>query len=102
MGREPTRTQLRPEEIRAFTKGLLTDLQALESMLLRDLFETGIRRIGAEQELFLIDLGGRPAPVCTELLEDLEGEEFHHRAGPLQSRDQPAANRVQDRLFHRA
>lgn len=76
MGRESTRTQLRPEEIRAFTKGLLTDLQALESMLLRDLFETGVRRIGVEQELFLIDLGGRPAPVCTEVLEDLEGEEF--------------------------
>ena len=76
MGREPTRTELRPEEIRAFTKGLLTDLQALESMLLRDLFDTGVRRIGAEQELFLIDPGGRPAPVCTELLQELEGEEF--------------------------
>lgn len=76
MGREPTRTELRPEEIRAFTKGLLTDLQALESMLLRELFETGKRRIGAEQELFLIDTGGRPAPVCTELLEELPDEEF--------------------------
>ena len=76
MGREPTTRQLRPEEIRAFTKGLLTDLEALESMLRRGMFETGIRRIGAEQELFLIDRSGRPAPISTELLEELDGDEF--------------------------
>jgi hypothetical protein len=34
---------------------MLRDLQALQAMLRDERFETGVRRIGAEQEMFLVD-----------------------------------------------
>ncbi len=43
-----------------FTKALLNDLQALEKMLAGDYFEENVRRIGAEQEMFLVDSAMRP------------------------------------------
>ena len=63
--------RLGPEATRAFTKALLRDLRAFEAMLAGDLFESGVRRIGAEQEMFLVNEGWRPAPVALELLERL-------------------------------
>jgi CBS domain-containing protein/gamma-glutamyl:cysteine ligase YbdK (ATP-grasp superfamily) len=33
------------------------------------MFETGVRRIGAEQELFLVDERGKPAPIIDKVLE---------------------------------
>ncbi len=56
------------EALRAFTQRLLNDLRALEYMLSHDWFESGIRRIGAEQEAFLVDRDLRPAPVALEVL----------------------------------
>jgi CBS domain-containing protein/gamma-glutamylcysteine synthetase len=53
---------------RVFVKALLDDVNALEDMLERDMFETGVRRIGAEQEMFLVDRTMGPAPVATEIL----------------------------------
>lgn len=49
-------------------KAVLNDVHALEQMLETDMFETGRRRIGAEQELFLIDSSMRPKPVATDIL----------------------------------
>jgi CBS domain-containing protein len=63
---EPT-----PDEIRAFTKALLVDLQALEEMLREGKIESGVRRFGAEQEAFLVDRTFHPAPVAPEVLERL-------------------------------
>jgi CBS domain-containing protein len=63
--------KLDPAEVRTFTKALLTDLQALERMVDEGLIESGIRRIGAEQELFLVDADWHPAPVATDVLEQL-------------------------------
>lgn len=54
---------------RVFVKALLDDVNTLEEMLEREMFETGIRRIGAEQEMFLVNRSMGPAPVVTELLE---------------------------------
>lgn len=53
---------------RVFVKALLDDVNALEDMLEREMFETGIRRIGAEQEMFLVDRTMGPAPVATDVL----------------------------------
>ncbi len=59
------------DESRAFMKSLLGDVRALERMLeTGDLFETARRRIGAEQEMFLVDKQLRPAPVAMEVLRD--------------------------------
>ena len=69
-------THLESTELRKFTKALLNDLRALERMVHDGLFESGVRRIGAEQELFLVDKGWRPAPVATEVLEGLSRPEF--------------------------
>ena len=61
---------------RAFSKALLKDLQALEKMLENGLIESGVRRFGCEQEMFLVNRAWRPAPVAMEILERLDGEAF--------------------------
>jgi CBS domain-containing protein/gamma-glutamylcysteine synthetase len=60
-----------PEAVRAFTRALLRDLQALEQLLEQGRIEAGVRRFGAEQEMFLVNRGWRPAPVAVEVLERL-------------------------------
>ncbi|MCA9605182.1 MAG: CBS domain-containing protein [Myxococcales bacterium] len=59
-------------EARAFMKALLADVHALELMIERGMFDTGPRRIGAEQEMFLVDKDMMPAPVAVEVLEEVE------------------------------
>jgi len=73
MGQDVSGEPTGPEAVRAFTRALLRDLQALEQMLRRGMFESGVRRIGVEQEMFLVNRGWRPAPVSLEVLERLEG-----------------------------
>lgn len=57
-------------------KAVLNDLHALEQMIERSetFFESGTRRIGAEQELFLIDSKMRPKPVAVEVLGSVDDE----------------------------
>ena len=59
------------QQHRATIGHVLNDIRALELMLEKKMFETGIRRIGAEQELALVDDAYSPAPVGPEVLEDL-------------------------------
>lgn len=61
---------------RRFARAVLDDLVALERMLGAGMFESGVRRIGAEQELFLIDPAGRPLPVALPLLDRLADPRF--------------------------
>jgi CBS domain-containing protein len=56
-------------EMRAFTLGVLNDLQALQTMVDKGLLEEDVRRIGAEQEMFLVDSAMRPAPIAVEVIE---------------------------------
>ncbi len=53
----------------AFMKALLADVCAMERMLETGIFESGVQRIGGEQEMFLVDAGMRPAPVAMEVLK---------------------------------
>src|SRR6185369_16694965 len=55
----------------AFMKALLEDLRALAFMLEDGRIESGVERIGAEQEMFLIDRYLRPAPVSLEVLKSV-------------------------------
>lgn len=57
-------------------KALLDDLRALEEMLETGRFESGVRRIGAEQELFLVDSNLSPAPVAEEVLGRVNDARF--------------------------
>ena len=59
-------------ESRAFMKALLADVHALELMIERGMFDAGPRRIGAEQEMFLVDHDMMPAPVAVEVLDEVE------------------------------
>jgi CBS domain-containing protein len=76
MGEQDVRQQSEAEEIRVFLRHLLKDVQAFEKMLQEERFETGVRRIGAEQELFLVDPYWRPAPMATEVLEAVDDPHF--------------------------
>ena len=76
MGEQDVRERSHAEEIRVFLRDLLRDVRAFEKMLDEDLFESGVRRIGAEQELFLVDSDWRPAPIATEVLEALDDPHF--------------------------
>lgn len=60
------------EGIKHFTQYLLRDLKALELMLERGMIEDNITRIGAEQELVLVDKHWSPAPNAMELLEKIK------------------------------
>jgi len=73
MGQDVAGRAQTPAMTRAFTKALLRDFQALELMLEEGLFESGVRRIGAEQEMFLVNEAWRPASTAVEILESLEG-----------------------------
>ncbi|MEK7833660.1 MAG: glutamate-cysteine ligase family protein, partial [Acidobacteriota bacterium] len=53
----------------AFMKSLLADLAALEQMISTGKIESGVRRIGAEQEMFLVDRSMRPAPIAQQVLK---------------------------------
>lgn len=75
MGQQDVR-ELEPESLRAFTRHLLADLRALEVMLQRGALETGVRRIGAEQELFLLDKRFRPAPIALAMIDRLDDPHF--------------------------
>ena len=65
----------------AFMKSLITEVHALEKMLDNGLIETGVRRIGAEQEMFLIDKAHKPALKAMEILDVIDDERFTHELG---------------------
>ena len=69
--------ELRSNELRSFTRAILDDLQALEFMLdSTDLVESGVRRVGAEQEMFIVYPSGSPAPKVTEFIDRLDPKYF--------------------------
>lgn len=61
---------------RRYMKALLTDVHAFERMLEEERFETGIRRIGSEQEMFLVDGAMRPAPIADAVLAEANRPEL--------------------------
>ena len=69
------------DDRRRFMKRLLRDVRALETMLEGGTIESGVRRIGAEQELFIVDSAYRPAPRATEILAHMKEPLFGHELG---------------------
>ena len=55
-----------------FTKALLDDVAALERMIDEGRIESGVRRIGAEQEMFLVGRDMNAAPAAMEVLERID------------------------------
>ncbi|MGI9167454.1 MAG: hypothetical protein ACR2G5_13935, partial [Pyrinomonadaceae bacterium] len=69
MGEHNVEQELDEQKLQTFMKALLEDLRALDYMLDNDLIESGVRRIGSEQEMFLVDRKLLPAPVGVEVLQ---------------------------------
>lgn len=68
--------QLSRSKKKTFLKHLLDDIKALEIMVNENLIETGIHRIGAEQEFCLVDRGFRPSMKGPELLPKMNDDHF--------------------------
>ena len=65
----------------AFMKSLLDEVHALERMLDKGMIESGKRRIGAEQEMFIINQAQKPALRALDILEKIEDDRFTHEIG---------------------
>ena len=81
MGEHKVKQAHDPEELQRFTRKLLRDLRALERMLDEELIESDVGRIGAEQELFLVDRHWRPSMRALELLEAIDDPHFTTELG---------------------
>jgi len=68
MGEEKV-TIPKKQELQHFVKNILNDVRVLEMMLEADVFDTETIRIGAEQEVCLIDKNGKPAMNSLQILE---------------------------------
>ena len=66
---------------RTAVRWMLRDLQAMQLMLRDGLFETGITRIGAEQEMFIVDGSWQPAAGAMRLLAELAGHPYTTEVG---------------------
>lgn len=72
MGEHKTDSELDPERLRISTQRLLEDLRVLDRLVEDGRIETGVTRIGAEQELVLVGPDRRPAPKGPEVLAEIE------------------------------
>lgn len=68
MGDHDVSAEHSEQQSKLFMKALLADLTALEKIIEAGQIESGIRRIGAEQEVFLVDQALQPNPIAVELL----------------------------------
>lgn len=66
------------EQRRRFAQLLLNDLQAIRIMQAEGMFESGVYKIGAEQELFVLDEDYRPSLHGPEILQALNHPNFTH------------------------
>ncbi len=78
MGEQDVNEDMDAPALRTFTQALLRDVRALEQMLDANdgMIERGKRRIGAEQEMFLIDPSQRPAPLAMDSLKAINDDRF--------------------------
>ena len=76
MGKRDIQQLADSKELREFTKALLEDVLAVERMLRDGLIESGVRRIGAEQEMFLVGRAMEPEMRAKDILEALDHPQF--------------------------
>ena len=63
-------------DTRAFTRAVLRDVTALERLVAAGAVESNIRRVGLEQEMYLVGAGGRPRACAPKLLARLGDPRF--------------------------
>ncbi|HSQ23395.1 MAG TPA: CBS domain-containing protein [Pyrinomonadaceae bacterium] len=72
MGQHQVEQELDERKVQAFMSAVLDDLRALDYMIDHDGIESGVHRVGAEQEMFLVDRNLGPAPLAVEVLDGLD------------------------------
>lgn len=76
MGKTSDKLYSTKKQLTQFMHLLINDIKALEQMLNEDMFEKDVRRIGAEQELCLLDKFWRPAPMIMKVLDQIKDNHF--------------------------
>lgn len=76
MGEHLVKKLATSQERKAFSKALLNDILALEQMLKEGMIEKGIQRIGAEQELCLVDRNYDPSSRGPEILDKIRDPQY--------------------------
>jgi CBS domain-containing protein/gamma-glutamyl:cysteine ligase YbdK (ATP-grasp superfamily) len=64
------------QRTRTFVRAMLDDIRALEVMIERDMIERGVRRVGVEQEMYIVDANGYPAPISDRVLGNIADPRF--------------------------
>ncbi len=77
MGEQRVSLLTNKKKMQKFVKSLLADVKALEYMLENEWFESGITRIGAEQEMVMVEKGTyKPACIAMEALDKMKEYEW--------------------------
>ncbi len=76
MGQQYTSGTVDNRELRAFMRAILDDVRALERMIESGLIESGVRRVGAEQEIFLVDDDYQPKNLAIKMIERLRHPQY--------------------------
>jgi CBS domain-containing protein len=76
MGEQKLTLAKDPESRKLFLKHLLHDVEAIELMLKNNQLESGITRIGAEQEFCLVDRYFKPSKHAANVLQKIDDEHF--------------------------
>ncbi len=71
MGTQEVQARLTSEQRSRFMRALLRDVQALEHLIESGTLESGVERIGAEQEMVMVDRDWQPAPIAMEVLAEI-------------------------------
>ncbi len=69
MGQHDVEQEIDQTKLQAFMSAMLDDLRALDYLIDHDQIESGKHRVGAEQEVFLVNRRLGPAPLALEVLE---------------------------------
>lgn len=76
MGEHQVSTKSSANSRKKFLKYLLNDVEALDRMLKEGMIETGVQRIGAEQEFALVDKYFKPSKNGLEILQRVNDPHF--------------------------
>lgn len=81
MGDHDVSAEHSEQQSKLFMKALLADLTALERIIESGCIESGVRSIGVEQEMFLVDKALQPRPIAIELLAAVNDPRLTTEAG---------------------
>ncbi|WP_431135120.1 CBS domain-containing protein [Psychroserpens mesophilus] len=81
MGTQSVKPITNKSQRKQFINHLLNDVEALDMMIKTDAFEKGIQRIGAEQELCIVDKYYRPSFNALEILDTINDPHFTTELG---------------------